>query len=260
MTSGLFHTLTDVCLFTIFLQAEVIGTYRSRKDFFEAIFNAVQLTRITNAHNFKRLIHKLKYKGYLEKKKDYYKITQIGREKLNQTLPKYQKDRPWDGKLYLITYDIPEERKKDRDYLRRYLRKIGGGMLQHSVWLTPYNPKGLVVDFVRQTGLGGLILVSELKEGSGIGGRDIFQVVEEVYKLDKLNQEYWRFIERVEDKKLSGVELMMDYLAMLKKDPQLPFDLLPQDWFGDEAFDLYEKELIKMRKSLLTAARPRASE
>ena len=41
----------------------------------------------------------------------------------------------------------------------------------------------------------------------------------------------------------------MIYLSILKRDPQLPFKLLPGNWFGDEAFYLAQK----VRKSLYLA-------
>lgn len=250
LTWGLFHTLTDVCLFTIFFHLQSWQMYYGKKSVEEAISEAIQATKILHAHNLSRLIYRLKSKGYLEKKRDYLEITKLGKERLNRVLPQYEEKRPWDGRLYLITYDIPEGKKRERDYLRDYLKRLGCGMLQKSVWLTPYNPKKLVVDFIKERRFGaGLVLVSELKEGSGIGGKDILTVIERVYGLGEINKRYQKFVAKIEAKELKGFPLLMTYLAILKKDPQLPFELLPPGWWGKKAYRFFRKEVKKIEKN-----------
>ncbi len=115
-------------------------------------------------------------------------------------------------------------------------------MLQKSVWLTPYNPKGVIVEFIKERKLAGLVLVSELREGSGIGGKDTLTVVAKVYGLEEINEKYRQFVKQVEFKRLKGSQLLVTYLSILKTDPQLPFGLLPPNWWGKEAHRLYEKE------------------
>lgn len=248
LTFGLFDTLIDVCLFSLSFPFLLRGSYRKRRDPIEAIFEAIHITKVTHANSLKRIIYRAKTQGYLEKKQDYLKITKLGMNRLRRTLPLYEEKRPWDGKLYLITYDVPEKRRRDRDFLRDYLRKLGCALLQKSVWLTPYNPKRLIADLAKEKRLAGLVLVSELKEGSGIGGKDILAVVARVYELDKINKQYDQFIEEARAGKLKGIQLIMTYLSILKKDPQLPFALLSEDWFGGDAFVLAKKELRKLKK------------
>ena len=149
-TFGTFDTLIDITLFGLYFTAQC-----GRNELFDTISKAVHLTKMSHINSFKRVIYKAKNKGYLERKEDYLKITKLGRERLARTLPKYEEKRPWDGILYLITYDIPEVERKYRDCLRFFLQTLGCGMLQHSVWLTPYNPKRLIADFVKQRGLSG---------------------------------------------------------------------------------------------------------
>lgn len=245
LTFGLFDTLIDLTLFGSYIILQ-----GGRNELFDTISKAIHATKITHPNSLKRAIYKATTKGYLERKEDYLKITKLGKERLSRIMPVYEEKRPWDGKLYLITYDVPEERKKDRDYLRDYLKKLNCGMLQHSVWLTPYNPKKIIADLVKQIRLVGLVLVSELKEGSGIGGRGISDVVWKVYGLEKLNEEYRTFVKQVEAKKLAGTQLIINYLSILKKDPQLPFELIPNGWWGDVAYDVYRKELIGLKKEM----------
>lgn len=47
----------------------------------------------------------------------------------------------WDGKWRLIVFDIPEEKRKQRDFLRERLKWLGFKELQKSVWIFPYDIK-----------------------------------------------------------------------------------------------------------------------
>ena len=52
-----------------------------------------------------------------------------------------------DGKWRLIIFDIPEQRKRDRDALRRKLIELGFTRLQDSVFASPYPCKD-EIDFL----------------------------------------------------------------------------------------------------------------
>lgn len=268
LTFGLFDTLIDVSLFSFYLWTQSYRIKTGKTGPIQAVSKAINAVKATHVNSFKRAIYQATTKGYLERKEDYLKITKLGIDRLKRTMPLYEEKRPWDGKLYLVTYDIPEEKKYLRDYLRNRLRQLGCGMLQQSVWLTPYNPKTIIADFVKKHRLVGLVLVSELKEGSGIGGKDVQAVVEKVYELNGINNEYEDFIHEIDEGKIKGIELVIKYLSILKKDPQLPFELLPEYWSGDHAYEFAKKELRLLKKRafneedsqiiFLSATRPRA--
>jgi CRISPR-associated endonuclease Cas2 len=42
-----------------------------------------------------------------------------------------------DPKNLIVMYDIPEAKKKERDWFRRHLKKFGYIMIQRSVWVGP---------------------------------------------------------------------------------------------------------------------------
>lgn len=58
------------------------------------------------------------------------------------------KKQNWDGIWRIITFDIPEEKKIARDFLRAKLREIGFYQLQKSVLVTPWDCKD-IIDFVK---------------------------------------------------------------------------------------------------------------
>ena len=250
LTFGLFDNLIDLCLFTLFFSLQGYSRAKGKTGLIESIDNALHITKIVHPNSLKRVIYKTKHKGYAKRYKDYLKITKLGKERLSRIVSAYEEERPWDGIIYIITYDIPEEKKWERDLLRKFLKKIGCGMLQKSVWLTCYNPKRLIADFVIERRTAGLVLVSELKEGSSIGGKDIVETLEKVYSLDKLNKQYEDFARAVESGKLKGLKAIITFQSILKNDPQLPFELLPGGFWGTRAYDVYLKEHKNVNKGL----------
>src|SRR3989344_810045 len=76
-------------------------------------------------------------------------ITEKGKQRLLQY--DYEnlliKSKKLDGKWRVVVFDIPENRKRNRDAFRRKLTQLGFIRLQDSVFATPYNCKN-EVDFL----------------------------------------------------------------------------------------------------------------
>lgn len=92
----------------------------------------------------RRKIQELKDKGYLYLGGDNVRLTNKGLQlqkliKIEETTLK--KPRQWDGYWRLISYDVPEIGKRDRDYFRQTINKWGLRMIQESLWVYPYNCK-----------------------------------------------------------------------------------------------------------------------
>jgi len=81
-------------------------------------------------------IYALEKRGYLEKYKhkdlEYLRITEKG----EMAISTLKKER--DGKWKMIIFDIPEQRREARDYLRTKLKQLGFKKWQNSIWVTPY--------------------------------------------------------------------------------------------------------------------------
>jgi len=59
----------------------------------------------------------------------------------------------WDGRWYLITFDIPESKKVARNQLIITLKKHGFINYTKGLWLIPYNPAKLTASLRKQLGL-----------------------------------------------------------------------------------------------------------
>jgi len=89
---------------------------------------------------FYNTLRRLKNEGYLQEVEEAgrkkFKVTLKGRVKLFKYL---RHKRKWDGKWRIVIFDIPERKKKMRDFFREKLEELGYRKLQESVWICPYN-------------------------------------------------------------------------------------------------------------------------
>lgn len=257
VSDGLLGTLTDFLLFNFYVSAELLNA-NSPGQIYQAYEKASKSLKGLNYRQFKRALSYLVAKELVtkqtvskRKREGQIKISlsQNGTKRMNGILSVYKKERSWDGKVYLITYDIPEAKKRKRDLLRAYLKRIGCGLLQESVWLSYYNPKKEVKNFISENGLSSLILISSLGKEGSIGDEDLKTLLNRVFKLKTLSEDYHKFIRKFETKKISSeFEISLAYFNILKNDPQLPFELLPNDWLGDKAYQLLISKLKSIRK------------
>jgi len=56
-------------------------------------------------------------------------------------------------KNLIVIYDIPEEKKKERDWFRRHLKKFNFIMIQRSVWVGPSPLPKDFLNYVKSIGL-----------------------------------------------------------------------------------------------------------
>ena len=49
-----------------------------------------------------------------------------------------KKKKNWQGRWFLVVFDVPEEERNKRDYLRRFLKEIGFYPYNQSVYVFPY--------------------------------------------------------------------------------------------------------------------------
>lgn len=191
--------------------------------------------------------------GYIEKiiknSQPYIRLSAKGKEKVQRDFPisRWQNQK-WDKKWRIVIFDIEEKQKKTREALRYKLKELGFGMIQESVWITPYD---VIVDFrefIKSIGLEKEVFAMEV---SGILAGNVKALVSKIWSLGKLNSEYEELYEKLrnfsdrrqksttkgEDEtgmRAEGLGLKNEYLKILRKDPCLPKELLPEDWMGEK--------------------------
>ena len=256
LTEGLFSHSVDMTLWLMVYFGELSIPFGTSGKTWRAIAAADRFLREVNYDVIKNAIVTARRYGYLARttgRKSWPKITQEGKKRLASVIPRYEKERTWDGRLHLVTYDIPEARADDRYLLREYIKRIGCGRLQDSVWITPYNPIDLLRTFTRDKGLEGTIIVSDVGSDGAIGDEDIRALVSRVYNLEVLNDRYMEWLKESQD----GVDhwAMIKLLSILKDDPQLPFSILPPRWKGDAAYHQVKPYLTNIANLLPTGGK-----
>jgi CRISPR-associated endonuclease Cas2 len=246
MTDGLFSTLTDLVLYwLLLLPAASFGKSRSSLGVYKAFAEAETMMEEINYHCFKNALRKLKEKGLINSIKEWRSkqiATKEGWGRLKEVLPSYREKRFWDGNFYLIQYDIPENQRGIRNSLRDYfLKKLGAVLLQESSYLVFNNPQDLIQKFLEdKPHFEGNILISKLTKDGFLGEDDIKEFIWYKSGLYDVNNEYRNFIDKYKNKKdVSLAEVFKDYFFILQKDPQIPFELLPDEYLGDEVYLLF---------------------
>ena len=184
----------------------------------------------------RRGFYNLKSKKYLDKNS---KITQQGWEKIQSLLPVYKRPGSWNGQWHLVVFDVPERLRRKRDLLRDKLMALNFGMLQKSVWLSPFDYLEIIdklVDFYKISPyvLSATISKVDNQEDKDLAGR--------VWPLGKISRSYRKFIAKYRKAEKTDFSAKLFYLSILKQDPQLPRELLPDDWSGEEAAKIARKK------------------
>lgn len=237
-THGLCDTIIDFLLFELYFTALFLAHGKTRSPRW-IDREADRILDQCDAQTVRRAMARLRERGFIETIRGSparARVTMAGQRWSSETFPTYHARRPWDRRLYLITYDVPERLAYVRQQLREFLRRIRCGMLQASVWVTPYRPRKLLETFVREHRIPGVI-VSEFGRGSVIGEGTYRDVVALAYGLPELNARYTSFLSEYRRRPdARPLEVAAAYAAILRDDAQLPFELLPPEWRGDEAY------------------------
>lgn len=126
-----------------------IPGYIRRSGWMPAYIERERTRRLKNRKFLLRRIAYLKKQHFIERVEEHgrvlYKLTAKGEYELLRLQfilhMLAQRQKPWNGKYYMLVFDIPEEMRKYRDFFRKLLKRNGFQMLQLSVWMTRYNPR-----------------------------------------------------------------------------------------------------------------------
>jgi phenylacetic acid degradation operon negative regulatory protein len=182
--------------------------------------------------------------GYMEKVikngEPYLRLSSFGEKALVRDFPYFaMRKKKWDGRWRIVFYDIPEENKVLRQQLQGKLKELGFGMIQESVYISPFDVAEDLREFLIAQDLEDFVFVS-LAKGLFVG--DIKLLAEKVWGLEKLNEEYFKISQKIKKGESFG-EIFAEYEDILRKDPCLPFELLPDDWMGKRVYQEIKKLL-----------------
>jgi phenylacetic acid degradation operon negative regulatory protein len=160
----------------------------------------------------------------------------------------------------LATFSIPEELRAERHQLRTRLTWLGFGNHSAGLWIAPRRALDRAVEMVDDLGLSRYV---DLFEARFIAFGEPAELVRRCWDLDALRTAYTEFVAvytpmlrawRRRKLELRGEAAFADYMTALHQwrklpylDPGLPPELLPDEWEGTAATDLFSelRELLE---------------
>jgi phenylacetic acid degradation operon negative regulatory protein len=161
----------------------------------------------------------------------------------------------WNGLWNIVVYYIPEENREARDRLRRELAWMGFGPLTTATWISPHDLTDEVIELAEKLKVKPYIQIFQTRDRDS---NDPAGIVSRCWDLKKIHERYDRFIKEYRSrmeayrKRTEGGEdipqseyfverfkLIDDYRRLPYLDPDLPEELLPDNWLRSEAVDIF---------------------
>lgn len=172
--------------------------------------------------------------------------------------PRAAADEGW----VVAVFSIPETERDKRHQLRSRLSWLGFGTVAAGVWIAPVHVEAEARDLLASTGLAGYV---DLFRGDYVGFSPEAEQVATWWDLDGLERMYAEFVESYAPvlarwrrrRSVDGAAAFAEYVEVLTHwrrlpylDPGLPAALLPADWRGVQAADVF----FELRARLAPAA------
>jgi phenylacetic acid degradation operon negative regulatory protein len=153
----------------------------------------------------------------------------------------------WDGRWWLVAFNVPEEVRHVRHALRAGLRELGFGPLYDGVWICPRAALDELNELLARTGAERATVFNATVHGA--------VDVASVFALDLVARSYARYVRDLSSFAQSGAlaqlrpvdafvlrTIVWDrWRELVRDDPDLPMQLLPHDWPRPRAHVLFER-------------------
>lgn len=191
--------------------------------------------------------------------KSYYSLTDEGLDLMAEGGRRISKrhSSKWNGYWSVVVYFIPEEKRKARDTLRQEMKWMGYGPLSTATWISPNDLTKEVETLAKKLKIREYM---EIFKAQHLGFSNPKTIISRCWDLDRIHTRYAKFIEEYRVKldrhrellrNGNGVdnseffterfELIHQYRRLPYLDPDLPEDLLPDNWLRSQASDLFHE-------------------
>jgi phenylacetic acid degradation operon negative regulatory protein len=190
--------------------------------------------------------------------RSHYGLSDAGRRLIDEgTRRIYRPPRgTWDGNWCILNYSIPEARRAERDRIRKQLAWLGFGPMGGGAYVSPRSVADAAQGMIKQHGVHEFARVFD---GRLAGPGSDLDLVSQCWDLPAIERRYEEFIAHYEpllrrDRQLCGRNALADVDAFVTRfalthdfrrfpfiDPDLPDELLPQNWAGTRARRLFEE-------------------
>ena len=161
----------------------------------------------------------------------------------------------WDQSWHLVVYSLPEEKRRSRHTLRKQLSWLGFGCLAPGTWISPHSRRMEI-----QSLLADLEIKQYVDQFSGLylGPAAESELVSRCWDIEGLEEQYTQFsarflpeyrdcVAKMETEDMPEPRecfvkrfwLTHEYQSFHLNDPNLPTKLLPGNWIGNKARELF---------------------
>lgn len=206
-------------------------------------------------HNFHHALWRAQNRRYIEKRPGSdgpeWVLTKKGQKKAIKTFPLLKlANRLWKGWWLVVTFDIPEIDRKNRNSIRRQLTAIGFGQWQKSVYVSPHDIADDLGKLLKDNNLEDKVVPMIAKRI--LSGSD-WDFARRIFHIDKIEKRYRLLIDKLENPPRSNAAETLDvppkvkdpqeflrrqfsrYVQIVQDDPLLPVGLAPKGGYGREA-------------------------
>jgi phenylacetic acid degradation operon negative regulatory protein len=216
-----------------------------------------------SAQAVRSTLSRMARRGWLESrtagKYSYYSLTPKSIRLLDEGAQHIFQPRtdPWDGRWHVLVYSIPESKRHLRRKMVRRLRWLGFGILNPATWISPRDLHSEVEQLVDGFNIRRYVefFTAEHRDFSPEA-----EIVARCWNLKQLRRHHAALIARFgplyeqdsarvragltlapETCFVRRFRLIEEYLSSPYVDPNLPLELLPEDWLGGKAAQLFQR-------------------
>jgi phenylacetic acid degradation operon negative regulatory protein len=198
------------------------------------------------------------------RERGWFEVRREGRESVYRLTPRcvralrdggqrifHSRPGPWAREWSMVIYTVAESDRQTRDELRKQLAWLGFGPLAPATWICPHPRLDDIANAAATLSAARLTLLMTRTSGPAADRA----LADRCWELDSLGADYEAFNQAVRarmpdykhtalDGKTALVErirLVNDYRRFAHRDPELPEELQPAGWPGDEARRLFEQ-------------------
>jgi phenylacetic acid degradation operon negative regulatory protein len=159
-------------------------------------------------------------------------------------------NRDWDGTWTVVAFSLPNDRGRTRHDLRSRLTWAGFAPLQGGLWIAPGTRD--ISEALATLDLGDGVTTLQ---ATPTGSTDSADLVRRAFDIDAIAARYRAFLDQWDSSSLPAaagddlacqVLLHTDWLQVIRQDPHLPAEHLPEEWpaiRAEEVFRLLDRKI-----------------
>ena len=184
-------------------------------------------------------------------------LTSEGRRHISvEIMPERFWNQRWDGRWYILMYDVPERERRYRDALNRFLTRMRMGCLQKSVFVSVRDIRPLYYDLDIAAAVAEY---ANLFEARTVQGQSDAEVVARAWDFDRLRKIQANYLEICQARLRQPFDAipfsavldalraeLAEYREAMRSDPLLPKTLWPFDYLGPQVAAMFRRRMRRL--------------